>query len=143
MTPPGFYKGQKKNPASAEKTDWIPWVPLGTLVSGLSGSWLAFHFGQKDLSFGLGWGSLFNVLNFYSLKILTEKVLTRGEVEGRKFFWFLNMIRWMVMAFGCWWFLSVSPLCLAGAGAGYFWFLLILGWAGWRSDPLGKKINGK
>ena len=133
MTAPGFYKGKKSKTLSGGKTDGLQWVPAAAFLGGFFLSMVAAFTHRKDLAVGLGWGSLLNVFNFYSLNWLTEKVLNRGEAEGRKFFWLWNAVRWIFLAAACGWFLSVSPLCLAGAGASYFWFLSVLGFAGWRS----------
>src|SRR5258708_1379942 len=139
MTPPSFYKIKIFKSVSGNKHEWIGWAAWAT-GGGLLVSLTAYHFHQRDLALGLGWGSVFNIFNFFSLKILTDKVLTRGEIEGRKFFWFWTPIRWVFLALSCWLFLSVSPVCLAGAGASYFWFLVILGFASWRSSfPSGEK----
>ena len=142
MKPQGPYQNKKiKNP-SGIKPDGLNWLSILAPAGSFFVSLLAYSFHQRDLAIGLGWGGVFNVFNFYSLKILTEKVLSRGEVEGQKFFWFWNLIRWIFLAVGCWWFLAVSPLCLAGAGASYFWFLVVLGLAGWRSNsPYQRKIT--
>ena len=134
MTTPGFYKKRKNfKSVSGDKSEWVSWV-AGAGGGGILASMIAYYFRQKDLAIGLGWGSVFNVLNFYSLKILTEKVLSRGEVDGPRFFWIWNLVRWFFLAVVCWLLLSVSPLCLAGAGASYFWLLLVLGFANWRSS---------
>ena len=136
MTTPGLYKGKKTKTISGWKTEGLQWVPAGALAGGFLMAVVAAFTHRKDLAVGLGWGSLLNIFNFYSLNWLTEKVLIRGETEGRRFFWFWNAIRWIFLAAACGWFLSVSPLCLAGAGASYFWFLSVLGFAGWRSASI-------
>ena len=133
MTTSGFYKRKNFKNVSGDKQEWVGWAAWAA-GGGFLASLTAHYFHQKDLAIGLGWGSVFNVLNFYSLKILTEKVLTRGEVEGQKFFWLWTPVRWVFLALACWLFLSVSPLCLAGAGASYFWFLVVLGFVSWRSS---------
>ncbi len=133
MTPTGLYKG-KKSPPPVGETNWIKWVPFWTIAGGIAASFTAFQLHQRDLGIGLGWGSVFVSINFFSLKILTEKVLSRTPDDAKKYFWFWNSVRWAVLAFVCWLFLGVSPLCLAGAGISYFWFLLVFGWVGWRSS---------
>jgi hypothetical protein len=139
MTTPNLYKGKKSKTLFRGKTDGLQWVPAAAFLGGVFLSMVAALTHRKDLAVGLGWGSLLNVFNFYSLKILTEKVLSRSETEGRKFFWLWNAVRWIFLAAACGLFLSVSPLCLAGAGASYFWFLSVLGFAGWRSASMASR----
>jgi hypothetical protein len=139
MNGPGFYKGKKPLPPPAAEFGGLKWVPLWTLAGGLTAAFAALQFHQRDLGLGLGWGSLLVSLNYFSLKVLTERVLARNETEAKKYFWFWNSVRWFFLATACWLFLRVSPLCLGGAGVSYFWFLLVLGWAGWRSASSGKE----
>ena len=134
MTPPGLYKGKKSISPPRREIDWIKWVPLWTVVGGVIASFASLQLHQRDLGLGLGWESVFASVNFYSLKILTEKVLSRSTGDAKKYFWFWNTIRWAVSATVCWLFLRVSPLCLGGAAISYFWFLLVLGLVGWRSS---------
>jgi len=141
MTSPLPSKDKKTNPGGGADPAWIKWVYVGTLSGGIIASLVILHIGKKDLALGIGFGSGFFTLNFYSLKILAEKSLRAGLLEGKKVFWIWNAARWAVLAVVCWGFLSVSTLCLAGAAASYFWFLLVLSSCSWRFakfPPTGK-----
>ncbi len=111
---------------------WTLSVLLGTLAGGLPAALAAFLAHRKDLALGLLAGCLLSSLNLYALKVLAERILEAGP-RGRKTFWLWNMARWALAAVACWLLLSVSPTCLLGAGIGYVWSLIVLGWAGWKS----------
>ena len=99
----------------------------------MAGAATAFVLGKKELSLGLFLGGILSTLNFYGLKRLTEKVLKLEEQKAKAMFWFLTASRWCLFILACWGLLMISPSCLLGAFISYFWFLLVLGWVGWRS----------
>ncbi|HUO58440.1 MAG TPA: hypothetical protein VMV05_09735 [bacterium] len=109
------------------------WVPATTLGGGILAALVVLHIGYRDFGVGLGLGSVFFSLYFFSLKILTEKVLRVGEEGGRKIFWFWNGVRWLTLVLACVAFLKVSPQCLGGAFVSYFWFLFVFSLFSWRA----------
>jgi len=120
-------------PAPPANLRWIITVVALTLGGSVGGALTALAFGKKDLALGLFLGGILSTLNFYGLKRLTEKVLRLEEQKARAMFWLLTGSRWVLFALACWGLLKISPFCLLGAMASYLWFLLVLGWVGWRS----------
>ncbi len=112
---------------------------MWTLAGGVFFAVVAFFGHKGEFSLGLFLGSSLAILNLYGLKILTGRVLRGGEREGRKLFWIGNAVRWFFLALAYWFFLLVSPFCLAGAMASYLWFLAVLTWAGFRSPSAESK----
>ena len=125
---------RKTNPSSFPGVNpMLLWVPVLTLGGGVLAAIVAVHIGYRDFAFGLGFGSVFFCVYFFSLKILTEKVLRAGEEGGRKIFWFWNGGRWLALLLACVAFLKVSPQCLGGAFVSYFWFLFVFSLFSWRA----------
>jgi hypothetical protein len=133
MTSPALHRFREKTPERSgdDQRRWMSFIGVGTLTGGLILSLVAFFFQKYDLVFGLSLGAFFSYLNFNSLKALTDKVLKQPE-KGQGYFWFWNLLRWVLFAFVCGFFIWVSPGCLLGAVVSYIWSLLVLGWAGYR-----------
>jgi hypothetical protein len=128
MTSQPHYHG-KINPVPSRPT-WLQWVPAVAFLGGMGGALAAAFLHHRELALGLVWGSVLTVLNFYSLKILTEKLVGWETVGNRRRFWSWNLLRWACLALGCWALLSVSPVCLGGAFLSYLWLLVVLSVAG-------------
>ena len=132
-----YYQNRPANPSGSPSPipnlHWIALVAASTMGGSIVGAAIALVLGKKELSLGLFLGGILSTLNFYSLKRLTEKVLKLEEQKAKAMFWFLTAARWLLFVLACWGLLKISPFCLLGAVAGYLWFLLVLGWVGWRS----------
>ena len=122
------YRG--KNGPAPSRSAWLQWVPAVGALGGVGGALVAYLLHHRELALGLVWGSVLTVLNFYSLKILTEKLVSWETAGNRKRFWLWNLFRWVCLALGCWALLSVSPVCLGGAFLSYLWLLVVLSIAG-------------
>ncbi len=139
MTSPPLYEGAKRLTASTlEPRRWMRMTVVLTLAGGAAAAAASWIAGKNDLALGFFSGAVLSTLNFYSLKILTEKVSSLGDRKGKRRFWFWNIVRWGLFGAACWFFLSVSKLCLLGAGSSYLWFLAALVWVGWRSASSSK-----
>jgi len=115
-------------------------IARGTVAGGSLAALISCFLGRKDVALGLFGGAVLSSLNLYGLKTAAQRVLKSAK-HGNGLFWFWNLIRWGIAASACWFFLQVSPACLLGAGAGYLWFLTVLGWAGWRDAGQKKNPN--
>jgi len=133
------YRGKEKLSVSPlDPRRLLVSITMGTLLGGAVAAVFSLIFGKNDLGLGFFLGSILSVINFYGLKVLAEKVLRPGEPKSQKLFWFWNIFRWILFAFFCWLLLMVSNICLLGAVLSYFWFLVVLGWLGWRSASFQK-----
>ena len=128
MTSQPHYRG-KISPAPSRPL-WLQWVPAAAVLGGVGGALVAVFLHHRELALGLVWGSVLTVLNFYSLKILTEKLASWEMAGNRRRFWLWNLFRWVCLALGCWVLFSVSPVCLGGAFLSYLWLLIVLSIAG-------------
>lgn len=142
MTPTVFNQGRGRVPTRSvdPESAWIRRVSVRTLAGGVFLAIVAFFGHKGEFALGLLMGSFLAVLNLHCLKILTGKVLRAGERDGRRLFWIGNAVRWLFLALSYWFFLRVSPFCLAGGMAGYLWFLAVLAWAGFRSAAAESKL---
>jgi len=111
-------------------------VSSRTLLGCLAVSALVFFiFSKTDLSLGLFLGGILSCLNLFSLRCISGKILYSGTPRGGGPVWLWNLLRWFLVALVCWGLVQISAFCLLGALAGYFWFLLVLGWVGKKHDP--------
>ena len=133
MTSPALRTFKEKNTPSNPNHRWILNVVLATFSGAVTASATAFFLQKRDLALGFLCGGVFSTFSFLSLRIMTRRVLEAGA-GGPKRFWVWNLLRWMVIAVLCWFLLSVSSACLLGALGVYFWFLVVLGWTGWKSS---------
>jgi hypothetical protein len=133
MTSPALRRSKAKPlPLHPPMARWMLLVVTLNLLGGAGGAMTAFFLQKKDLAAGFFIGSLLSTLNLYALQSLTAKVLALGE-GGRKWFWFWNVLRWILLAAACRLLLSVSPACLLAAVGSYVWFLVVIGLVQWRS----------
>ncbi len=132
MTSPVPHRLQEKGLPAHSPPVWIAKVVLATLGGGVAASAAAFSLQRKELALGFLLGSFLTILNLYGLHVLTTKVLSRGD-KKQTVFWFWNLLRWLLFAALCWFLLRISIFCLLGAAGTYLWFLMVLGWVGWRS----------
>lgn len=139
MTSPALHRFREKAPLETGEAQrrWMSFIGVGTLTGGLVLSLAALLFRKYDLTFGLSLGAVFSYLNFNGLKALTDRVLKQAE-KGQSSFWFWNLVRWVLFALVCGFFIWVSPGCLLGAVVSYIWSLLALGWVGYRWATLSK-----
>lgn len=139
MTSPALHR-PKESFQAHPPAGWMGRVVLGTLSGGIAASSAAFFLQKKELALGLLLGGVLSVLNLYGLHVLTTKVLSTGN-KNQTVFWLWNLLRWLVFIALCWFLLRISPYCLLGAAGTYLWFLVVLGWVGWRSASTGKNSS--
>jgi hypothetical protein len=133
MSSPALNRPKAKPlPVHPEMARWMLLVVTVNLSGGVSGALAAFFLQKRDLALGFFIGSLLSTLNLYALQSLTGKVLALGE-RGRKWFWFWNVLRWVLLAAACRLLLFISPACLLAAVGSYVWFLVVIGLVQWRS----------
>ncbi len=139
MTSPALNRAKAKPLSdSHQAARWMIFVLLMNLMGGVVGVFLPpFFLQKKDMALGFFIGSKLSALNHYALQSLTGKLLSLGD-EGRKWFWFWNILRWILLAAACRVLIFVSPACLLAAMGSYGWFLVVLGLAQWRSHSLSK-----
>lgn len=141
MTSPALRTPNEKKAPPAPNPRWILNVVLATLSGTVAAVATAFFLQKKDLALGFLSGGILSVFSFLSLRIMTRKVLEAGA-GGSKRFWVWNLLRWTAFALLCWLLLSISSACLLGAMGVYFWFLVVLGWTGWKSSQ-DTKVDSK
>ena len=138
MTSPALNRPQGNLPSDPNQTTyWMLFVVATNLTGGAIGALVAFFLQKKDLALGIFIGSLLSTLNLYALRSLTGKVLALGEA-GRKWFWFWNVLRLILLAVACRLLLFISPACLLAAVGSYVWFLVVIGLVQWRTISSGK-----
>jgi len=109
------------------------------LAGGLALSAIAYATGHPHLGKGLLLGSFLSPLQLLTLQSLTNKVVKAGPAKGLGVFRFYNLFRWAYFVLVCWILLQVSVSCLLGGLLSYTWFLLVLGWVGFRTALPKKK----
>lgn len=134
MTSPALRNLKEKDTPPAPNRQWILNVVLATLAGAAAAGAAAFFLRKKDLALGFLSGGVLSIFSFLSLRVMTRRVLEAGAGGPRRF-WVWNLLRWAVFALMAWLLLSISSACLLGALGLYLWFLVVLGWAGWKSSP--------
>ena len=133
MTSPALRSLKEKDAPSNPNRRWILNVVLATFAGAAAAGATAFFLQKRDLALGFLAGGVLSVFSFLSLRVMTRRVLESGA-GGQKRFWVWNLLRWTVFAMLGWFLLSISSACLLGAIGVYFWFLVVLGWTGWKSS---------
>jgi hypothetical protein len=117
-------------------------VCLLGLAGGLVLSYIAYAAGHPYLGKGLLLGSFLSPLQLLTLQSLTNKVIKAGPAKGLGVFRLYNLFRWAYFVLVCWLLVRISVSCLLGGLLSYIWFLLALGWVGFRTALPKKKSPG-
>ena len=120
-------------PAPAPGTLPFQRIFLVTVSGGALVALISVLFGQKNFGLGALAGSLLAGGGLFSLKASLRRVLSSTAVQGKRLFFAVQALRWVLWVLALYLLLKVSPTCLLGAVVSYLWFLGVLSVYGLQS----------